>query len=93
MHDSRRKLSFSDGVKEDVDVFFGEVDFSFSLFFVVTGYDDQKLLFLNWEGLNEFDSGLDEGVFEEGDLIVNILLEAVPEKVLSFHSDSFGEPL
>ncbi len=93
LHDSWWKFSFSDGIKKDVDVFFGKVDFSISLFLIVTGHDDQKLLFFDREGLNEFESGFDKGVFEEGDLVVNILLKAVPEEILSFHSDSFGEPL
>lgn len=93
LHDSWWKFSFSDGIEKDVDVFFGKVDFSISLFLIVTGYDDQKLLFFDREGLNEFKSGFDKGVFEESDLVVNILLKAVPEEILSFHSDSFGEPL
>lgn len=93
LHDTWWKFSLSDGIKEDVDVLFGKVDLTFSLLLIVAGHNYQKMLLFNWESLNEFLSGLDKGFFEEGDLIVNILLETVSEVVLSFHSNSLSESL
>lgn len=63
------------------------------MFFVVAGNNNQELSFLNRESLNEFKGGFHKSLFEESDLIVNVLLETVSEKVLSFHSDSLSKTL
>lgn len=88
-----RKLGLSYRVKESVDILFGEVNFSLPLISVISGYNYKKLLFSRREDHCKIFGGFNKSFFEESDLVVDVVLETVSEIVLSFHSDSLGEPL
>jgi hypothetical protein len=63
------------------------------LFCTVAGHNDQQLSLFDRQGLDKFLGRFDKCLFKEGDLIVNVLLETVSEKILSFHSDSLCKAL